>query len=151
MITGIFILVLSFAALLFSISMGKRSLRLLRWPQTTAAILDKEVVRSDKALGPTPSARWEVRLSYTYSVNGKEYRGDKIWPYLEVLNKENAAKLMNKLETGIPVYYNPADPAEAYLRRNSLAMAVITFFIGLTGTVIGLGMILVNSESGTPE
>jgi hypothetical protein len=151
MITGIFILVLSFAALLFSISMGKRSIRLLRWPRTTAAIPDKEVVRSDKALGPTPSARWEVRLTYTYSVNRKEYRGDKIWPYLEVLNKENAAKLMNKPETGIPVYYNPADPAEAYLKRNSLTWAVIVFFLGLAGIVIGLGMILVSSESGTPE
>lgn len=151
MITGIFILILSFAALLFSISMGRRSLRLLRWPRTTATIHGKEVVRSDKALAPTPSARWEVRLTYTYSVNGKEYRGDKIWPYLEVLNKDNAAKLMNKLETGIHVYYNPADPAEAYLRRNSLTMAVITLFIGLIGTVTGLGMILVSSESGTPE
>ena len=151
MITGTFILTLSLAALIFSVSMGLKNLRLLTWPQINAVIHEKILVRSDKPVGPTPSARWEVKVTYTYSVRGKEYSGEKIWPITEVLNKSTAEKFMDNLAGVMPAYYNPANPTEAYLKRNSLTWAVIVFFLGLAGTIIGLGMILISSEQGTSE
>jgi len=151
MITGAFILIISLFALFFSMSMGIKNLRLLRWPQTTALIQEKSVVKTKIPVGPTPSARWEVKVTYTYSVRGKEYTGEKIWPVAEVLNKSVAEKFHNNLAGVMPAYYNPANPAEAYLKKNSLTWAVIIFFLGLAGTVIGLGMILISSETGTPE
>ena len=90
-------------------------------------------------------------MIYTYSVRGKEYTGEKIWPVAEVLNKSSAEKFMDNLAGVMPASYNPANPAEAYLKRNSLTWAVIIFLLGLAGTIIGLGMILVSSETGTPE
>lgn len=151
MITGAFILILSLAAVFFSLSMGTKNLRLLRWPQATALIQEKNLAKTKIPVGPTPSARWEVKVTYTYSVRGKEYTGEKIWPVTEVLNKSSAEKFLDNLAGVVPAYYNPSNPAEAYLKRNSLTWAVIVFFLGLAGSLIGLGMILISSEQGRSE
>jgi len=131
--------------------MGIKNLRLLRWPRTTALIQEKNVIKTKIPVGPTPSARWEVKVTYTYSVRGKEYTGTKIWPFTEVLNKSSAEKFTSNLAGVMSASYNPADPSEAYLKRNSLTWAVVIFLLSLAGTIIGLGMILVSSETGTPE
>lgn len=72
-------------------------------------------------LHPPPDAAGEVRpqisFSYTYRVNGSGYVGDS-YSYLE---KSPAAEIPLPHGKQIPVFYNPAAPADAVLSREVTA------------------------------
>jgi hypothetical protein len=149
MLIGGFILVFSVVALIGGASMAYKTLRVRQWPRTTAVILDKEVVRTDKATGSTRTARYEVRVRYQFMVEGREYEGSKVRPTLEITSQAEAQKLIDGLGGQESVYYNPRNPEEAYLATNSLAWSLISLVLGLFGTLIGAGMLLSGGKSGS--
>lgn len=61
------------------------------------------------------------RVTYTYTVEGSEFRGDQIgFGKFEFSTAKNAEALVDKYPVGrkVKVFYNPLDPQESVLERN---------------------------------
>lgn len=149
MMVGGFILVISLISLIASASMSYKTLRVRSWPKATAKVRDKEIVRTDKPTGTARTLHYEVRLTYLFSVDGKVYTGTKVRPTEEVTTMARAQKLIEGLGEEVSVYYNPANPEEAYLKTNSLFWSIVAFVFAILGTLIGAGMLLGGGKSGS--
>jgi hypothetical protein len=115
-------------AALFAIFLGREFLgrRSAGWPATTGTLTQAEAV----GVFSGGSARYRVDVDYTYEVNGRPYRGDRLTSgdaYFRDLRSAQSA--LRGLEPGRPVtvYYNPADPTRSVLRRPSPMGQILLF------------------------
>lgn len=149
MFVGGFILAFSLLALIGGSVMGYKTLRVRRWPATTGQMLEKEVVYSDKPVASNRATRYEVKLRYRYKVADKAYVSTNYRPTVEITRKHEAQKVIDSLGDEVTVYYNPSNPAEAYLSTNSLAWSILAFIVGVFCTLIGVAKLVSGIQSGS--
>jgi hypothetical protein len=116
----------------------------LRWPRTTATIVDSDLRRLSTQMNSGSSKErdeWNsYSAHYTYSVAGKEYFAGRVEPYdFGMQNSAGAEKMRQRHPVGstAQIAYNPDDVQIAYLEPGpssfSLALAGLGTFMGLCG------------------
>jgi hypothetical protein len=76
---------------------------------------------------------------YMYQVDGKEYTGERISPWVMVAshNLRSLLRLQQKAvdvkpDNEVTVYYNPRNPRKSFLVRTGAVSQVVTALIGIT-------------------
>jgi len=90
--------------------------RLVRdWPSTTGKVTSSRVVSNY-------SMRGLPRVTYTYEVDGKRHTGFRVSPGGAVTGGTYTQGILTSFPEGkdVTVYYNPANPSQAFLDKNSL-------------------------------
>lgn len=91
------------------------------WDETFAFVDRVAIVRSgDPDDSRAPGERFEIEVTYRYTVDGMEYTGTRLrafdWIYPEVDGALRDLERLGVVErTSIPVLVNPRDPAEAVI------------------------------------
>lgn len=102
----------------FFVAGYKQSMRLLQWPSTPGIIQSIDSVASAGRRGSGGGRT--LKLSYTYVVNGAEYKGDQ-WRWKNNgVSQSDFQSLQATVTPGssAPVYYNPQSPHESVLHRD---------------------------------
>jgi hypothetical protein len=119
------------------------------WPATTGTLVQAEAV----AVFSGGSAKYRIDVDYTYEVNGRPCRGDRLTPgdpYFRDLRSAQSA--LRGLDPGRPVtvYYDPADPARSVLRPPSPARQVLLFALPLLMAAAGAVLVHLLRRSTPP-
>lgn len=83
----------------------------------------------------TSRTRYALRVSYSYTVNGKELLGDRITPAgfgVPSFRRESEAAALYPQGSAVAVFYNPADPTQSALRVGVQPEMAVPGFILLT-------------------
>lgn len=78
------------------------------------------------------------RIVYTYTINGKNYQSNQVFYGVEqILNSSQIIPFMDKYRVGttIPIYYNPANPQQAYI--------ILSAHASYWGIILGIILILI--------
>lgn len=107
-------------------------LRMSRWPRTEGVVISSEITRSDD--GESIVYRPLVRCSY--QVDGTGHVTETLHPGHE--NHSSSfewrwRKLVDRYPTGraVTVFYNPANPSEAYLAKANTMSAIASLILTL--------------------
>ena len=112
-------------------------IRVARWPGTRGELTDEKLDVFGYAFDPSEK-EYKASVSYTYEVDGKQYAGKRLSPWVFITNK-NAKTLLNKqLDTifrhsdgTVTVYYHPDKPEKSYLLKPGLTGKIITVLLAL--------------------
>jgi len=123
----------------------KYGLESKNWPKTNGAITHSDI---DSWLKDGKS-QYEVRLNYSYEVDGNKYKGSKIFPSGSYSggNITKAKELVNEFPAGktVDVFYDPVLPDSAALKPgisgNDILMAVLPLLFFIIGLAILTGLI----------
>ena len=141
---AIFLLVIGAAAAVGGVLMLSRSLKVRGWPTVPGKIFEKTVGSSTTTGASRPGRYFEPRVKYSYSVDGKTYTGERIGPATAAYDENKARRIIDELPEAVAVYYNPRDPADAYLQPASYGLAVIALLAGAVCLLAGAGLLLAN-------
>jgi len=113
---------------------------------TTGTVTDVEMERYESGVRTSgETTTYEPQVTYTYTVDGETYTGDDIafGSEFDTNSRERATDLVSQFEAGssVTVYYNPADPDQAYL--------IPQFDFLPAGALIAAGLLLF-ADSLTP-
>ncbi|MBN2533018.1 MAG: DUF3592 domain-containing protein [Spirochaetales bacterium] len=116
------------------------SLQTFSWEITDGLILSASIIQR---LDSDNQIEYYPEVSYSYSIEGKEYRSTRI-SLFQVGNgtKSEAATIVNRYPTGknITVYYDPQNPGNAVLVRG-ISPFVMTILYILVVIVLAAGII----------
>jgi|SRR5210317_523838 hypothetical protein len=117
-------------------------IRVTSWPSTEGELIKDRIREFGYAFAPSDK-EYIASVSYTYVVQGNEYVGKRLSPWLFITN--NNAKFILKKQLNsvlrqssglVTVYYNPNKPSKSYLIKPGLtgkfvtaALAVIPFLM----------------------
>ena len=141
---GIFGLLIGTVGLWTGLRQLKNRSELNCWPTTQGKIVERGVYQPNiPSLGP-PAFRHAPLVRYVYQVSGREYSNDCISPKRIQLPGISTHKWALRQASSFPdnviVHYNPADPAESYLRQTSMFVLAIVIavscLIGLYGFLL---------------
>ena len=106
------------------------------WHTTTGRVLESSAVWETVEEN---SRIFVPRVIYEYQVNGRPYRSDRI--FLQPHTNDDASATAARFPAGsqVPVYYNPADPAQARLVRN---VPSAQLYIGLIALLLALAIMM---------
>jgi hypothetical protein len=104
------------------------------WPAVSGKIIERGVETMQ-----TDGRSFTPIVKYSYTVEGKEYSGRRVYRTGSVGSSRRAAqRLVDGLPDSTPVYYDPENPSEAFLLPNpgyifwiAAALGVFAFFWGL--------------------
>jgi Protein of unknown function (DUF3592) len=113
-----------------------------QWPQSSGTITKAEVVYDT---GPDPQG-YCVNLTYDYVANDARHTGSRIgfrkqWYLRKKRAEEELARY--PVNSSMRVYYNPANPAEAVLARESadgammIVMGIVLLVLAVVGSLFG--------------
>jgi Protein of unknown function (DUF3592) len=107
------------------------------WPGVQGRIIESRVDKRTEVDYDSPADRTNFIpvVRYTYSLQGKEYTGERVAFGVKNTNRNPAAEVVNRypLDKLVMVYYNPEKPEEAVLERAS----------GSGWLQIGIGVVLI--------
>jgi hypothetical protein len=105
------------------------------WPSVNGTILERGV-------GEAMSQKHTFMplVKYRYEVNGKSYTNDQVYTIRRTGNlAPKIRELVDGLPNPVPVFYDPADPSQSYLLRNSVAtywlLIGFSIFVCLLGSL----------------
>jgi hypothetical protein len=123
---GLFYLMIEYSSSQFD----KKSLR-AEWPTTQGYVLS-----SDVELQAPSDDNLDIRVQFSYQVNGTMYTRIQQWPVGEALfgtNPPEADAAQQKYSPGkkVTVYYNPDDPTNAVLEPRAADFGWLAYPLGL--------------------
>jgi len=107
------------------------------WQTTDAVITSSEIQKNETRKKTPGSSTYKTRITYQpkvtfiYTIDGKEYRGDRInFSYQSYSDIKEAKEIQGSypVDKEISVFYNPEDPAESVVSRDAQALFLITYF-----------------------
>lgn len=131
--TQLFIGYTVFASLL-TLFIIYRNFRFLLWKKTEGKVIKSQPRRVGSIVR---YETYEPDLEYSYMVNGKEYRSNKLFMtefQSDLKTVENVLKDVSP-DKKVTVYYNPKNPSEAILKRRVHAGMVVQL-IALVGVML---------------
>ena len=110
--------------------------RLTTWLPVEATVLSKSVDRHSDSDGTT----YSPIVVYRYSVNGRPYTSSGVLPTKESRSGGWARRIVEEYELNrtYTAWHNPADPAQAFLRRSRSIVAAILTSIGALLVVVAV-------------
>ena len=127
-----------------------------KWPKVPATIVSSDVRKQGYAAGGQHGSQSSYSLlfphvSYTYSVDGSQYTGDKVAREVAATNSRRAVqRCLDRYVPGneVMAFVNPADPNVAYLEtRRSIGGIVMSIFGGIS-LLLGIVILLVAGAQG---
>lgn len=121
-----------------------RQTRAVNYPSVVGAVVYSRVQEHSDSDGGTT---YSPDVRYVYTVEGREYHGDR-YRYGQMASSDrNADRVVASLPVGreVPVFYNPADPADAVLKAGIegadlfLAMFLTPFNLVMLGGWYAVG------------
>jgi len=107
------------------------------WPGTKGELIDERIREFGHAYAPSDKD-YAASVSYKYVVDGKEYVGKRLSPWLFITNNnakyilKKQLKLIFRLSDGVVmVYYNPRKPNKSYLIKPGLFGKFLTVFLAI--------------------
>ena len=110
-------------------------MRVRRWPGTTGK-LNRAAVTEFGAPALTRADReYRADASYTYTVNGNEYSGHRVSPWIVITNMPGLiGRQLDKIDASksgsVTVYYNPGKPQKSYLVLPGRTGIGVTLILG---------------------
>ncbi len=118
--------------------------RASRWPSTPGRILSSKTrTVHTKRSGGSPSVGNVPDITYTYTVDGIEHRGNRISIGEIMPDTPEVEAALQRYQVGRtgPVFYNPDKPEEAVLERNPPARPAVMY--AFAGGVVLVGLVVV--------
>jgi Protein of unknown function (DUF3592) len=112
-LVAVVVLIAAISVEFFTVGMFLKAKHVEKWPTSKGVILHSEL--SSQFHGSTT---YEARIDYEYSVGDKKYISSQVRTRgTSTKHRSDVAPLVDKFPVGreVLVYYNPADPTEAYL------------------------------------
>jgi len=121
--------------------LNQRLSQVSMWPTVTATILDKGVVKQRLA-GGKEGSRWQEHVRYRFTVEGREFEGTG-YSALQGGDRDPAAvqRRLDALSDEVTVYYNPANPVEAFIKAGSPIWPFVVNAAGGLALFIGFGKV----------
>ena len=114
----------------------RRASQSMKWPSVPGTITSSQLVT-----GGTIRSRWyKAHVTYTFSVNGQTYTGDKVvFGDARSGNQPQEQAVVSRYTAGAPVevFYDPLQPQQAVLQRKTrgsisyLIAGVFLIFMGI--------------------
>jgi len=111
------------------------------WPGVQGRIIESRVDKRTEVDYDSPADRtaYIPVVRYTYSLQGKEYTGDRIAFGVKNRNPNPASEVVNRypVDKQVMVYYNPEKPEQAVLEQASgsgwlqIGIGIVLFFAGI--------------------
>jgi hypothetical protein len=122
----------------------RRALGVRHWRQTTGRVISAEVLRTEVL--SDGDANIDIVARFAYTVEGREYIGDRLGLFTGDTRhntRGGAAAHIARLAPGteIPVWYDPANPAEAVSNRSIPSLYWVAAGIGallLIGAIVAV-------------
>lgn len=138
MIANLLIALLTLAAgtcaLMLAVRLRRDERRVRGWATLPGKILERDIEPMQ-----TDARSFTPRITYSYTVAGKEYVGSKVYLTGRAGKmKASARRLVDALPDPIPVHYNPENPSEAYLLPAPASIYWIALIFGIGALLWGL-------------
>ena len=114
-----------------------KSMKVRGWPVARGRIVEKSVGEA-KVPSPQVDVYFEPRVKYEYAVDGRTYTGDRVYSTHQTFDRGDAQKVVDRLPPEVDVYYDPGQPAEAYLFPTSILWPSVGLAGGLLMLLFGL-------------
>ena len=114
-----------------------------KWPSVPGKIISARVQKGKVYVSHGYQTRYTPKITYSYSVNGAEYEGDRLGNGIFISRSRDSAKSWARKYPAhmvVTVYYNPDDPGKSVLEPvNSYnifgviaggLLCLIAFFLG---------------------
>lgn len=120
--------------------------RLTTWLPVEATVLSKSVDRHSDSDGTT----YSPIVVYRYNVNDRQYTSSSVLPTKESRSGGWARNIVAEYEPNrtYTAWYNPADPAQAFLRRSRSIVAAI--FTAIGALLVVVAVLVLRSASRSP-
>ena len=120
--------------------------RAAKWPSAQGRIVRAEsrAVKKNHIEDPT-TVGTAALIEYVFSVDGAEYRGRRISIGEVATSSSEVDAVLERYRVGrtVPVFYNPDNPKEAVLERDSPASATVMYGIAAGVVLVGLAVVLI--------
>jgi hypothetical protein len=150
---GLFTFGAIFAAVGVSVFLKARAAQ--SWPTAKAKIEESRVVATtERDSRDRPVVRYAPSVLYTYSVKERQFAGTRISHLSVSSSVEGRVRAIAdeyRAGTHVLVYYNPADPAEAYLDPAAGWGALVFFLFGNLAAALGVAGFVVRLRAPRPE
>jgi hypothetical protein len=132
---GIGFVVIGLGAFLAGRGHVRTAIRMRSYATTRGQVFKREIV---PAGGETP--RWRAKVTYRYTVDGVEHTSDKNTYVLYGRAHDAAQAELDAIPDEVDVFYDPRDPAQAYLRKHAPRLG---YWLAGGGVAMGLlGLLL---------
>ncbi len=114
------------------------------WPTADGRVLSSRVERSRGSSDSRDSYRYSPAIRYSYSVDGKQYTGDRVsFRDDHYGRREKAQRIVDEYATGssVPVRFKPDDPSQAVLEADYDWSTYLP--VALPGFILVTGIFLV--------
>jgi hypothetical protein len=142
---GLFVLVLSGAAIIAGRGYVRTARRMRAFRTTRGAVVARELL---EVPGDNREGRWGdgggfmPKPTYTYVVDDVSHRSDRYSYALRGYKRSVAEQRLAAIPDEVDVHYDPAAPQEAYLVTHSPAIGMALIAGGSIGALIGLVLAL---------
>jgi hypothetical protein len=121
---------------------GYRVMRSYFWPTTTGYVVSVKM----EEIGSLPVSRWQPRVTYSYSVNGRTFVSMQLSVSgpLEIGSESDARSYLHRYipNTPVTVYYDPVRPAESALEQSLSERTSRSLTFGLGACLVGVALLL---------
>jgi hypothetical protein len=135
-----FIIMLIGASLwsMYLVSLILEGIETREWPEVTGAVISSKGQRIDHN-----KERYILEIEYEYAVDGKSYYSKRVSSSNKMLTLSEKDELLGqyKPQSEVSVYYDPANPKEAYLIKG-LDKGMLILFIACIGLMFFSGLTL---------
>ncbi|MEI5639966.1 MULTISPECIES: DUF3592 domain-containing protein [unclassified Pseudoalteromonas] len=132
-----FIIMLIGASLwsMYLVSLIIEGMETREWPEVTGTVISSKGQRIDHN-----KERYILEIEYEYAVDGKSYSSQRVSSSKKMLTLSEKDELLKqyKPQSKVSVYYDPANPRDAYL-ISGLDKGVLILFLACIGLVFFSG------------
>lgn len=101
------------------------------WNTTRGFVVRREVWPHGVTQGRREQRYWTVEVEYRYSIEDREYSGTRLdLEEIRHATRERAQEGLRAIPEDPVVFYNPANPAEAFLRGPTMSAAPVSLIPG---------------------
>ena len=142
---GLGFLVIALGAILAGRGYVRTARRMRNYQTTRGRVFKRELAT---VAGDTREGVWgkgggyRPKVTYVFTVDGVEHTSDKVSYAHRGLRKSLAEQALAAIPDEVDVFYDPADPDEAYLVRHSPRLGHWLIAGGVLGALFGLLIVL---------
>jgi hypothetical protein len=145
MIAAVFVLVLAIGAVVAGAGYARKADAMRGFQVTPGRVVGRDVraITADRTAGRWGhGGAWTPRITYAYRVDGEELTGDRVAYAPSGVKRSVAERRAAAYPDEVLVWYDPANPRDAYLERHSPRLGIVLVVCGLLVAVIAIGVIV---------
>lgn len=141
LIAGLFGCLLGVVGVITAITLFRKRTQFSQWKTTKGQVIERGAYQPDIPMLSAPAFRYAPLVRYTYTVDGKDFISNTIFPRRIQLpqhsRKDWAQKKAASFPDSVIVHYNPQNPAESYLVMTSKLTLSLVIAASLFALAVG--------------